>query len=148
MPKHSMQLHLVVELEHQTDFPFFRHGSETAILGVEKYRFAVNAKNGLLNYQKCFLIFKKIICCDFRIFFSENNIFFGSEMWISLKIRFLIQKWPWEPQKFDNDGNFCKDDFSFPFHHSLPNLSHEYPIVLKLDRKRIKTCENLGCAGL
>ena len=27
-------------------------GSETAILGVEKYRFAVNAKNGLLNYQK------------------------------------------------------------------------------------------------
>ena len=61
-------------------------GSETAILGVEKYRFAVNAKNGLLNYQKCFLIFKKIICCDFRIFFSEKNNFFGSEMWISLKI--------------------------------------------------------------
>ena len=54
-------------------------------------------------------------------------------MWISLKIRFLIQKWPWEPQKLDNDGNFCKDDFSFPFHHSLPNLSHEYPLVLKLD---------------
>ena len=52
MPKHSMKLHLVVELEHQTDFLFFRHGSETAILGVEKYRFAVNAKNGLLNYQK------------------------------------------------------------------------------------------------
>ena len=36
-------------------------GSETAILGVEKYRFAVNAKNGLLNYQKCFLIFNKNI---------------------------------------------------------------------------------------
>ena len=94
-----MQLHLVVELEHQTDFLFFRHGSETAILGVEKYRFAVNAKNGMLNYQKCFLIFKKIICCDFRIFFSEKNIFFGSEMWISLKIVFLIPKWSWEPQK-------------------------------------------------
>ena len=61
MPKHSMQLHLVVELEHQTDFLFFRHGSETAILGVEKYRFAVNAKNGMLNYQKCFLIFNKNI---------------------------------------------------------------------------------------
>ena len=130
MPKHSIKLHLVVELEHQTDFLFFRHGSETAILGVEKYRFAVNAKNGLLNYQKCFLIFKKIICCDFRIFFSEKNIFFGSEMWISLKIGFLIPKWSWEPQKW----NFCKYDFSFPFHHSLQNLSHEWPLVLKLDR--------------
>ena len=134
-----MKLHLVVELEHQTDFLFFRHGSETAILGVEKYRFAVNAKNGLLNYQKCFLIFKKIICCDFRIFFSEKNIFFGSEMWISLKIEFLIPKWSWEPQKW----NFCKYDFSFPFHHSLQNLSHEWPLVLKLDRfcKILVSCE-------
>ena len=75
MSKISIELHLVAELEHQTDFLFFRSGSETAILGIEKYRFAVNAKNGLLNYQKCFLIFKKIICCDFRIFFSEKNIF-------------------------------------------------------------------------
>ena len=75
MPKHSVKLHLVVELEHQTDFLFFRHGSETAILGIEKYRFAVNAKNGLLNYQKCFLIFKKIICCDFRIFFRKRIFF-------------------------------------------------------------------------
>ena len=80
----------------------------------------------------------------FPIFFLD---FFGSEMWISLKIRFLIQKWPWEPQKLDNDGNFCKDDFSFPFHHSLPNLSHECPLVLKLDRKQIKTCENPGTVG-
>ena len=99
MSKNSIELHLVAELEHQTDFLFFRSGSETAILGIEKNRFAVNAKNGLLNYQKCFLIFKKIICCDFRIFFSEKNIFFGSEMWISLKIEFLIPKWSWEPQK-------------------------------------------------
>ena len=99
MSKISIELHLVAELEHQTDFLFFRSGSETAILGIEKYRFAVNAKNGLLNYQKCFLIFKKIICCDFRIFFSEKNIFFGSEMWISLKTVFLIPKWSWEPQK-------------------------------------------------
>ena len=57
----------------------------------------------------------------------------GSEMWISLKIGFLIQKWPWEPQKLDDDGNFCKHDFSFPFHHSLQNLSHEWPLVLKLE---------------
>ena len=68
-----MQLHLVVELEHQTDFLFFRHGSETAILGVEKYRFAVNAKNGMLNYQKCFLIFNIIIWCDFRIIFLISS---------------------------------------------------------------------------
>ena len=52
MSKISIELHLVAELEHQTDFLFFRSGSETAILGIEKYRFAVNAKNGLLNYQK------------------------------------------------------------------------------------------------
>ena len=52
MSKFSIELHLVAELEHQTDFLFFRSGSETAILGIEKYRFAVNAKNGLLNYQK------------------------------------------------------------------------------------------------
>ena len=52
MSKNSIELHLVAELEHQTDFLFFRSGSETAILGIEKYRFAVNAKNGLLNYQK------------------------------------------------------------------------------------------------
>ena len=52
MSKNSIELHLVAELEHQNDFLFFRHGSETAILGIEKYRFAVNAKNGLLNYQK------------------------------------------------------------------------------------------------
>jgi len=52
MSKNSIELHLVAELEHQTDFIFFRSGSETAILGIEKYRFAVNAKNGLLNYQK------------------------------------------------------------------------------------------------
>ena len=52
MSKIYIELHLVAELEHQTDFLFFRSGSETAILGIEKYRFAVNAKNGLLNYQK------------------------------------------------------------------------------------------------
>ena len=75
MSKNSIELHLVAELEHQTDFLFFRSGSETAILGIEKYRFAVNAKNGLLNYQKCFLIFKKIICCDFRIFFGKEYFF-------------------------------------------------------------------------
>ena len=111
-------------------FSIFQTWIRNCHFGVEKYRFAVNAKNGLLNYQKCFLIFKKIICCDFRIFFSEKNIFFGSEMWISLKIVFLIPKWSWEPQKW----NFCKYDFSFPFHHSLQNLSHEWPLVLKLDR--------------
>ena len=33
---------------------------------------------------------------------------------------------------------FCKYDFSFPFHHSLQNLSHEYPVVLKLDRPKRK----------
>ena len=52
MSKNSIELHLVAELEHQTDFLFFRSGSETAILGIEKYRFAVNATNGLQNYQK------------------------------------------------------------------------------------------------
>ena len=67
MSKNSIELHLVAELEHQTDFLFFRSGSETAILGIEKYRFAVNATNGLQNYQKWLLVLNKIIFCDFRI---------------------------------------------------------------------------------
>ena len=71
MSKISVELHLVAELEHQTDFLFFRSGSETAILGIEKNRFAVNAKNGLLNYQKWFLILNKIIFCDYQFFFPR-----------------------------------------------------------------------------
>ena len=67
MSKNSVELHLVAELEHQTDFLFFRSGSETAILGIEKYWFVVNAKNDLLNYQKWLLVLNKIILCDFRI---------------------------------------------------------------------------------
>ena len=73
MSKNSVELHLVAELEHQTDFLFFRSGSETAILGIEKNRFAVNAKNGLLNYQKWFLVLNKIIVCDFRIIFFISS---------------------------------------------------------------------------
>ena len=86
MSKISIELHLVAELEHQTDFLFFRSGSETAILGIEKYRFAVNATNGLQNYQKWLLVLNKIIFCDFSFFlfprllwirnvdFAENQI--------------------------------------------------------------------------
>ena len=59
-----------MELEHQSASLFFKVGSETAQNGVEKMKSSVNAKNGMVNYQKWFLALNKIIFSDFRLKFS------------------------------------------------------------------------------